>query len=33
MVSFYIVLVIFFEAVLNHGYSESVGSGFSEAHD
>lgn len=33
MISFYIVLVIFFEAVLNHGTTSSVGLGFRSAHD
>lgn len=31
--SFYIVLVIFFECVLNHGTSPSVSEGFKAAHD
>lgn len=33
MISFYIVLVIFFEAVLDKGTSTSVGEGFSDGHD
>jgi len=32
MVSFYIVLVIFFECVLSHGTSPSVAEGFQAAH-
>lgn len=33
LISFYIVLVIFFESVLDHGSSPSLGEGFQKAHE
>jgi amino acid permease len=33
VMSFYIVLVIFFEAVLSHGTSPSLGAGFKAGHE